>query len=68
MPANELVDGVLVLIGGVLLIPPGFVTDAIGLFLLFPPTRSVARRALRRRFEVRVHGGPDDRGNGVIDV
>jgi UPF0716 protein FxsA len=51
---------------GVLLMVPGFVTDAIGLLVLFPPTRALLRRYLRRRFAVRVFGrGPDD---GVIDV
>ena len=75
MPTNELIDGGLVLAGGVLLIAPGFVTDAIGLLLLFPPTRIVARGMLKRRFQGRVTylgppmgsnrlDGPDD----VIDV
>jgi UPF0716 protein FxsA len=64
-PTDELIDGVLVLSAGVLLMVPGFVTDAIGLLVLFPPTRVPLRRYLRRRFEVRVFGDPDD---GVIDV
>jgi UPF0716 protein FxsA len=68
VPAAELVDGVLVLAAGVLLLVPGFVTAAIGLLVLFPPTRALFRRYLRRRFDVRVvgpHRGPDD---GIIDV
>lgn len=64
-PTGELVDGVLVLCAGVLMMTPGFVTDAIGLLVLFPPTRAVLRRYLRHRFEVRVFGGPDD---GIVDV
>jgi UPF0716 protein FxsA len=64
-PTDALIDGVLVLSGGVLLMVPGFVTDAIGLLVLFPPTRVPLRRYLRRRFAVRVFGDPDD---GVIDV
>jgi UPF0716 protein FxsA len=73
-PANELIDGVLVLCAGVLLVVPGFVTGAIGLLLLFPPSRSVVRGYLRRRFELRVvrGGGPGrggiSRGDGVIDI
>src|SRR5579871_6139763 len=43
MPGRELVDGALVLTGGVLMVVPGFVTDVIGLALLFPPTRVLAR-------------------------
>ena len=57
-PTDELIDGVLVLGAGVLLMVPGFVTDAIGLLVLFPPTRALLRRYLRRRFTVRVFGGP----------
>lgn len=64
-PADALIDGVLVLSAGVLLMVPGFVTDAVGLLVLFPPTRVPLRRYLRRRFSVRVFGDPDD---GVIDV
>ena len=69
-PTRELIDGVLVLTAGVLMLTPGFVTDAIGLLILFPPTRAPLRAYLRRRFEVRVYGSgrpgrPDD---GVIDV
>jgi UPF0716 protein FxsA len=54
MPTNELIDGGLVLAGGVLLIAPGFVTAAVGLLLLFPPTRVMARGILKRRFRGRV--------------
>jgi UPF0716 protein FxsA len=49
-PTNEVLDGALVLFGGLLLLVPGFITDAIGLLLLLPPTRALARRvALRNR-------------------
>ena len=75
MPTNELIDGALVLAGGVLLVVPGFVTGALGLVLLFPPTRTLARGTLKRRFQGQVtylgpnghrhiDGGPDD----IIDV
>jgi UPF0716 protein FxsA len=47
-PANEALNGALVLAGGLLLMVPGFITDAIGLLLLLPPTRALARRALAR--------------------
>ncbi len=56
MPATELADGALILIGGTLLITPGFMSDLVGLFCILPFTRPVARRALaqvvRRRFVV----------------
>jgi UPF0716 protein FxsA len=49
IPAVEVVDGALVLIGGTLLLTPGFVTDAVGLLLVIPPTRAVANRMIRSR-------------------
>lgn len=53
MPDNEMVEGVLVLMGGALLLTPGFVTDAIGLLLLFPLTRVLFRRLVKHRFKMR---------------
>ena len=49
-PAREVLDGVLVIFGGAFLITPGFLTDAIGLLLLIPPTRAAFRGFLVRRF------------------
>jgi UPF0716 protein FxsA len=48
IPGKEVADGVLVILGGALLIAPGFITDIFGALLLIPPTRAVARRVLRR--------------------
>lgn len=53
-PGNEASDGLLGLVGALLLLLPGFVSDAAGLVLLAPPVRSVARRALRRATERRI--------------
>jgi len=44
MPAAELLDGVMVLTGGILLLTPGFFTDFLGLFFLFPFTRALIGR------------------------
>jgi UPF0716 protein FxsA len=49
LPHREVVDGVLVIFGGAFLITPGFLTDIVGLTLLLPPSRAVARRMLMRR-------------------
>lgn len=49
MPSNEIVDGVCLLLAGLLLLVPGFVTDVIGLLLLLPPFRAVLRSVLKRR-------------------
>ncbi len=47
-PGQEVADGVLIVIGGTLLLTPGFLSDIVGLLLLIPPTRAIARRVLRR--------------------
>ncbi|PUA79297.1 FxsA family protein [Nocardioides currus] len=46
MPARELADGALILVGGTLMLSPGFVTDLFGIVLILPFTRPVARRVL----------------------
>jgi UPF0716 protein FxsA len=56
LPHREVVDGVLVIFGGVLLLTPGFITDILGLLFLFPPTRVVMRRLLVRRGALRLVG------------
>jgi UPF0716 protein FxsA len=48
-PTKEVLDGALVLFGGVLLLVPGFISDTFGLLLLLPPTRALARGAAARR-------------------
>lgn len=50
-PADSLVDGLLILIASVLLIAPGVLTDAVGVLLLLPPTRRLARGWLKRWFQ-----------------
>ncbi len=54
MPANELIEGGIVLFGGALLLTPGFITDAIGFSCLLPPTRKLIAAGLRRFFKGRV--------------
>ena len=49
VPHHELIDGVLILMAGALMLTPGFVTDAVGLLLLAPPTRALARKLLLAR-------------------
>ncbi len=50
VPSRELTDGALIICGGALLLTPGFITDAVGLFLLFPPTRASVKGVFRRMF------------------
>jgi UPF0716 protein FxsA len=59
-PGREVADGLLIVVGGTLLLAPGFISDVVGILLLVPPTRALARGLLRRyalgRFTV-VGGG-----------
>jgi UPF0716 protein FxsA len=43
IPAREVFDGAMVIMGGAFLITPGFITDVIGLLLLIPPSRAIFR-------------------------
>ena len=58
VPAEEMVDSVLIFVGGVLFVVPGVITDFAALVLLIPFTRTIFKRWLRRRFDRAV-----DRGN-----
>ena len=46
IPTREVADGALIVVGGALMLAPGFVTDAFGLLCVLPPTRAVLRRVL----------------------
>ena len=67
-PAASLVDGVLILVAGIVLVTPGILTDLFGFALLISPIRAWVRRrlaeALRKR-TVLIHRGPLD---DIIDV
>jgi len=51
MPAEELMDALIILIAGLVLITPGLMTDCFGLLLLWPLTRNRFKRFLRRKFD-----------------
>src|SRR5690606_12227453 len=57
VPAKELVDGVLLLLAGVLMLVPGFLSDVLGVLLILPPTRAVVRRVVMRSFQGRIVSG-----------
>ncbi|MGH2731095.1 MAG: FxsA family protein [Actinomycetota bacterium] len=50
VPTKEVTDGALIMLGGALLLTPGFVTDAVGILLLLPPTRALVKGAARPLF------------------
>ncbi len=69
MPAAELIDGLLVLIGGIVLLTPGLLTDLCGFALMIPAVRAVAKERLSRRFKIRADRFPPRPANDdVIDV
>lgn len=47
-PGNAMIDGVCVLVGGILLIMPGFITDFVGLLLLFKGPRNLIRPFIQK--------------------
>jgi len=69
-PVREVFDGACLLVGGALLLTPGFVTDTLGFLLLLPPVRSALLTALKRSSAIQVHAsgfgpppnGPNTRG------
>jgi len=65
---KELTDGMLVALGGVLIMLPGFVSDVLGLLFLLPPTRAVARRIWLRRAEKRAIRYANQRRGPVMVV
>lgn len=64
-PTEALAHGAMILVAGVLLLTPGFFTDAVGFALLTPPFRRAAFAFLRKRVHVaRFDTGPDRRPPG----
>lgn len=51
MPAEELIDALIIFIAGIVLITPGLMTDMAGLLLLWPFTRNKFKRFLRKKFD-----------------
>ncbi|CAD5107840.1 FxsA family protein [Zestomonas carbonaria] len=51
LPEQEMLEGLLIAVGGGLLLLPGFISDVIGLFCLLPPTRRLLVGVLRRKAE-----------------
>jgi len=70
VPGGELADAALVLVGGVLLMLPGFITDLVGFLFLLPITRPLARRVVAffvaRRIRSRAATAPAGYANGAV--
>jgi UPF0716 protein FxsA len=65
---KELTDGMLVGLGGVLILVPGFVSDVLGLLLMLPPSRAVVRRLWLKRMEKRAVRFANQRRGPVMVV
>ena len=57
MPTGELINGALVLVGGIVLLTPGFFTDAMGLILLIPATRGFIRKKIQLLIRRKIESG-----------
>ncbi|WP_374384635.1 FxsA family protein [Dongia sp.] len=76
-PGHSMIDAAVMVTAGILLIVPGFVSDALALILLLPPTRNFLLRRMARHFETRIYrrdtgtyssSGPfDRRGTTIIE-
>ncbi len=53
-PAEEILDGAMILVAGALLVTPGVATDIIGFLLVFPSSRRLIKISLRRYIERRI--------------
>lgn len=53
MPSGEIVTGLMLLVAGVLLVTPGFVTDILGLSLLIPSVRSAIAEYVQKHLKVK---------------
>ena len=62
MPTDELIDGFMVLAGGLLLLTPGFITDFAGFVLLLPKARKIIKKLVKEEMKKKIKA-PD-----VIDV
>jgi len=57
IPSERLTDGLFILVGGLLLLTPGLITDVAGFVFLIPHTRYYAKRWLRYKFRRIIDGG-----------
>ena len=54
VPTKELIDGLLVLIGGIVLLTPGLLTDLAGFCLMLPGFRAIIRERVKKKFASQV--------------
>ncbi len=57
LPGDAIIDGLCILVGGVVLLTPGFITDAIGFMLLLPTTRKLFKPFIYKLFKRWINNG-----------
>lgn len=71
VPGEDIMQGALIVVASVLLLIPGFITDALGLLLFVPPLRAAIARIMVRNAKVTVvkaGARRQGRGDGVVDL
>lgn len=56
-PAKNILEGAMILVGGILLLTPGFFTDAVGFLLLIPRSRRYLLGKIHQTIERRIDSG-----------
>ena len=57
MPGDSLIQGAIILVGGILLLTPGFVTDTVGFIFLIPASRNVLKKYLLKWLKGKIEEG-----------
>ena len=67
LPTDSLIDGAMILAGGLLLLTPGLITDTIGFVLLLPFTRAPIRETIKNKFRQKLHSDVIDADYTIED-
>lgn len=65
LPGNEMINGLCIMIGGILLVLPGFITDLAGILLILPPTRRLCKPLLMRWITKKIN---KNKNKGIITI
>lgn len=55
MPTEEMLDGLMIFCGGILLLTPGFITDIFGFLLLIPFIRTIIKAVIQKKFQAVIY-------------